>query len=219
TRFPTSLINLFVKNRTRFTRPNSNKPFHRQTSDPLSPKTPSSIGCTVVSAESDCSDSPSLTQLITDENLPAKSGAVNSGRGVDRIGGNNNGSGSKSVLVTFFMMVVIVVSIASFEKLTIGITVSAFVLLFLEYAVKRVTLSSKSNVEIKLVAAESFITDSSSFEEIKVKDNTCCDDLTLDCIKGDKNSKGKRSAVKLKSKLKKLFSKKGKEKRDKRMPS
>jgi hypothetical protein len=144
---------------------------------------------------------------------------VDSGHGVDRVGENNNGSGSKSVLVTFFMMVVIVVSIAGFEKITVGITVSAFVLLFLEYAVKRVTFSYKANVENKVVfAAESYIIDSLFFEEIKVKDTFC--------VKGDKNSKGNRNVVKLKSKLKKLFSKKlhgyrkeGKEKRVKRMPS
>ncbi|GAU45078.1 hypothetical protein TSUD_85630 [Trifolium subterraneum] len=188
TRFPTSLINLFVKNRTHFKKPNSNKPFHRQISDPPSPKTPSFNGCTVVSAESDCSESPSLPELITDENLPPTNGIVDSGHGVDRVGENNNGSDSKSVIVTFFMMVVIVFSIASFEKLTIGITVSAFVLLFLEYTVKRFTLSSTANVEIKVVTAESCITDSLFFEEIKVKD-TCCEDLTLDCVKGDKNSK------------------------------
>ncbi|KAK2383679.1 ethylene-responsive nuclear protein / ethylene-regulated nuclear protein (ERT2) [Trifolium repens] len=226
TRFPTSLINLFVKNHTHFKKPNSNKPFHRQISDPLSPKTPTFIGCTVVSTESDCSESPSLTQLITDENLPPTNGVVDSGHGVDRVWENNNGSGLKSVLVTFFMMVVIVVSIASFEKLTVGITVSAFVLLFLEYAVKRIVLPFKANVEIKVVAAGScIIIDSSFFEVIKVED-TSCDDLTLDCVKGDKNSKGNRNVVKLKSKLKKLFSKKlhgynkeGKEKRVKRIPS
>jgi hypothetical protein len=65
------------------------------------------------------------------------------------------------------MMVVIVVSVAGFEKITVGITVSAFVLLFLEYAVKRVTLSYKANVEIKVVfAVESYISDSLFFEEI-----------------------------------------------------
>jgi hypothetical protein len=219
TRFPTSLINLFVKNRNHFKQPNSNKPFLRQISDPPSLKTPTFIGCTVVSTESDFSESPSLTQLITEENLPPTNGVVDSGHGVDRVGENNNGSGSKSVLVTFFMMVVIVVSIAGFEKITVGITVSAFVLLFLEYAVKRVTFSYKANVENKVVfAAESYIIDSLFFEEIKVKDTFC--------VKGDKNSKGNRNVVKLKSKLKKLFSKKlhgyrkeGKEKRVKRMPS
>ncbi|XP_058734005.1 uncharacterized protein LOC131605695 [Vicia villosa] len=237
TAFPASLVDLLINNRTRFTRPKSNKPFRRRTSDPPSPEMPSLTDY----AELDRHEYASLTQLTTDENLHANNGVEDSGHGVNRVGKNNDGSGSKTLLVTFIMMLVIVVSIASVEKLTVGITLSAFAVLFLEYAWKRVVLCSKPNVEINVVEAE--------FEEIKVvgvcsEETSSYDDVfQLNSVKGDKkldyseseeqeyhsNEKVVDSChvsikvsrrVKLKSKLKKLLTKKlqssGKEVKEKR---
>ncbi|CAK8578137.1 unnamed protein product [Lathyrus sativus] len=223
TGFPASLVDLLIKNRSRFTRPRSDKSFHRQTPDPPSP-------------ELDRHESPSLTQWITDGNLHTNNGVEDSGHGVNRVGNNNDGSGSKTLLVTFLMMLVIVVSIASVEKLTVGITVSAFALLFLENAWNRVVECSKPNVEFNVVEAKSCVTD--SFEEIKVvgvcpEETSSYDDvLQLNCseIKEDHlNEKVVDSchvpikvsrSVKLKTKLKKLLTKKlqssGKEVREKR---
>lgn len=222
TGFPTSLIDLLIKNRTRFTNPKSNKPFQTQTSDPPPPETPSFNDCKVDCAEPDHTDSQNLTQLITDENLHVNDDVVlNSDQGVTRVGKSNDGSGSKSVLGIFLMMFITVVSIASFEKLTVGVTVSALVLLFLEYAV----LCSKPKEEIKVV-----LTDSLSFEEIKVvgvssEDTSSCDGVKLDCVKEDKklecsekvvdsckvslHEKNKvNNSVKFKSMLKKLLGQK-----------
>lgn len=217
TGFPTSLIDLLIKNRTRFTKPNSNKPFQTPTSDPLPPKIPSFNDC----AESDHTESQNLTQLITDEeNLHVNDdGVLNSDHGVTRVGKSKDGLGSKSVLCIFLMMFIIVVSIASFEKLTVGITVSAFVLLSLEYVMKH------ENEEVKVV-----LTDTLSFEEIEVvgvssEDTSSYDGVKLDCVKEDKKlhcsekvvdsckvslhekNKGNNS-VKFKFMLKKLLTKK-----------
>jgi len=200
TGFPTSLIDLLIKNRTRFTKPNSNKPSH-----PPPQKIPSFNDCKVDSAEPDHTESQHSTQLITDD-------------GVCRVGKSNDGSGSKSVLVTLFMMLVVFVSIVSFDKLVVGTTVSAFVLLFLEYAMKH------DNEEIKVV-----VTDSLSFEEIEVvgvssEDTSSCDGVKLDCVMEDKklncsekvvdsckvslHEKNKlNNSVKFKSMLKKLTKK------------
>ncbi|KAL5054660.1 hypothetical protein RYX36_035342 [Vicia faba] len=219
TGFPATLVALLINNRSRFTRPKSDKSFHRQTSDPPSPEIPS------LATELDRHEYPSLTLWATTD---ANDGVNDSGRGVNRVEKNNDGSGSKTLLVTFLMMLVIVVSIARVEKLTVGITVSAFALLFLEYLRKR--------VGIKVVEAESCVTD--SFEEIEVV-GVCSskdDVLQLNCVKGDKkldcsdsNEKVVDSchvsvkvsrSVKLKSKLKKFLSKKlqscGKEAKEKR---
>lgn len=236
TGFPASLVDLLIKNRTRFARPKSDKSFHRQTPDPPSPEIPSLISCACDCADSDRHESASLTQWITDGNLHTNNGVEDSGYGVNRVRNNNGGSGSKTLLVTFLMMLVIIVSISSVEKLTVGITVSAFALLFLENAWKRVVLRSKPNVEFNAVEAESSVTD--SFEEIKVvgvcsEETSSYDDVfQLNCseIKEDRSNekvvdschvsiKVSRS-VKLKTKLKKLLSKKlqssGKEVKEKR---
>lgn len=129
TGFPTSLIDLFVKNRSHFRKPKpkSNKPVHRETGFPTfdpPPETPSSSGC----AGSGRDEAPSLTQLVT-ATLRGNDGVAGSGHGV-RSGG---GSGSKTVLIAFLGMLGVVVLIASLEKVTVGITVSAFALLFFEH--------------------------------------------------------------------------------------
>lgn len=184
-------------------------------------------------AELDRHEYASLTRWTTDGNLHAKDGVEDSGHGVNRVRKNNDGSGSNTLLVTFLMMLVIIVSIASIEKLTVGITVSAFAVLFLEYAWKRVVLCSKPNVEINVVEAE-------SLEAIKVV-GVCSDETSsyddvhqLNCSESEEHDyhshekvvgscgvsiKTSRS-VKLKSKLKKLLTKKlqssGKEVKEKR---
>lgn len=202
TGFPTSLIDLLIKNRTRFTKPNSSKPFQTQTSDPLPPETPCFNDCKVDCAEPDHTESQNLTQLITDdENLHVNDD------GICRIGKSNDGSGSKLVLGIFLMMFVIIASIASFEKLTVGITVSAFVLLFLEYTMKHKVA----------------VNDSLSFEEIKVvgvssEDTSSCDGVKLDCVKEDKkldcsekvslHENKVNNSIKFKSMLKKLLGQK-----------
>lgn len=170
TGFPTSVIDLFAKNRTRFRKPNSKKPVHREISDPPPPpispapppppklpETSSSSGFAVVSSED-----PSLTpSVIANDNVHGDDGGSGSGRETIRVGECGGGSGSKTVLASVLkMFVVAVVLITSVKQLTVGITFSAFLLLFLEYTGKRVVSClrpcSDANVGIIKCLAEKF---------------------------------------------------------------
>ncbi|XLR17191.1 hypothetical protein S83_045129 [Arachis hypogaea] len=145
TGFPTSLIDLFVKNRSRFTRTKSKRPLQPGIYDPpppppstpvLSPvpETSSSGDLSVVRAHA-----PSLTPLVT-VNDGGDDGGVSGSEEVIRVGECGCESYSKSVLassVKWKALFLVVVLISSVMKLTVGITVSAVTLLFLENVGKR----------------------------------------------------------------------------------
>ncbi|MED6192849.1 hypothetical protein PIB30_013949 [Stylosanthes scabra] len=134
TGFPTSLIDLFVKNRSRFTRPKSKTHLQPNISDP--PPPPPSTPVPETSSSGDlyavCTNDPILTPLVTVDH-----GGLSGSEEVNRVGECGY---SKSVLaasVKLKALFVVVVLITSVMKLTVGITVSAVTLLFLENVGKR----------------------------------------------------------------------------------
>ncbi|XP_027338873.1 uncharacterized protein LOC113852721 [Abrus precatorius] len=126
TGFPTSLIDLFVKNRSRFKKHRSKKPLHHDIPDPPPPSP-----ATTPPPSLSLSEIP----LPTPELEPNADEAAVSGR----VGECGSGSGFNLVIVKILMVVVL---LSTVKRVTVGITVSAFALLFLEYAMKRVVLSS-----------------------------------------------------------------------------
>ena len=101
---------------------------------PPVPETSTSSDFKVVRAD----EAPSLTPLVIGSAGGEDDGVAGSGPNVNRVGECGCGSGSKSVLAAFLkVLFVVVVLITSVMKLTVGITVSAFALLFVEYTGKR----------------------------------------------------------------------------------
>ncbi|KAF7842422.1 putative transmembrane protein [Senna tora] len=127
TGFPTSLIDLFVKNRSRFKKPKLNPPVHRQIPDPP-PRTaaPSSNSTNrmLPCAERRHSEAPISRRSVGDD-----------GADQDLAG---SGSDANKVIGALMKTLMVLVVTLSVKKLTFGITISAFVLLFIEYAGKRV---------------------------------------------------------------------------------
>lgn len=117
TGFPTSLIDLFVKNRNRFKKNRSKKypPPNIPDPPPPSPATPPSPHVPTV-----------LTPKIEQND--------------DRVTECGHGFAVNGVILVKILMVLALV--ASVKRITVGITVSAFALLLLEYAGKRVVLCS-----------------------------------------------------------------------------
>ncbi|XP_061339726.1 uncharacterized protein LOC133286337 [Gastrolobium bilobum] len=137
TGFPTSLIDLFVKNRSRFKKSKSKKPVRPEIPDPPPPPPSPEITPTPLpeppTPTVPRAEAPRLS-LSIGENGEGVAGAV-SGRVGECCG---CGSGSNMVVGVVVKMLVVAVLVATVERLTVGITVSAFALLFLEYAGKRV---------------------------------------------------------------------------------
>ncbi|CAL0301018.1 unnamed protein product [Lupinus luteus] len=126
TGFPTSLIDLFVKNRTRFRKSKSNKPVQPNPdfTDPPPPPPPP----------------PPPSPATTPPHYLNQTVVVNGDEaGISgKVEECETGSGLNIGVVVLVKMFVVLVMIASVERLTVGITVSAFSLVFFEYAGKRV---------------------------------------------------------------------------------
>ncbi|OIW00782.1 hypothetical protein TanjilG_19587 [Lupinus angustifolius] len=149
--FPTSLVDLFVKNRTRFRKYKTKKPVHFDISHPilvtqppmLSPAPPAppppETSCfrdfPVVSTEA-----PSLMPLVVKNDVVDEDdGFAGSSQEVKWVDECESGSGSKTVFgVVLFVFVVVVVLMTSVKEITIGISVLAVLLVFIENAGKRV---------------------------------------------------------------------------------
>ncbi|WVY94899.1 hypothetical protein V8G54_033987 [Vigna mungo] len=120
TGFPTSLIDLFVKNRSRFRKHRTKKPLPPEVPDP--PPPPPSP------ANSPPQPDPRLPNPRTEQNVVAS------------VSDQVAECSLNVILVVKILMVLIVV--ASVKRLTVGITVSTFALLLLEYAGRRVVSGS-----------------------------------------------------------------------------
>ncbi|KAG2244250.1 hypothetical protein Bca4012_023509 [Brassica carinata] len=143
TGFPTSLIHLFFKNRDRLKkssskRNNSNK---AQAPPPTGPTHSHSTRQRVASLP------PPIPQKhdpasVTEDHLPASNKIEDSlvgDGGVTSDGNSGGGGGGCCVLMVVAIKVFVVAVLAlSTKKLAVGITISAFALLFLEFAVPRV---------------------------------------------------------------------------------
>ncbi|KAK7303589.1 hypothetical protein RJT34_14499 [Clitoria ternatea] len=139
TGFPTSLIDLFVKNQNRFKKHRSKKP-HIPDDPPPPPPSP---------ATSPPPPPDPRPPTVSPEEAPTPSPQTEQDNDGNKIPNDIPGrvlecyfwSGLNMVLAKILMVMVLV---ASVKKLTVGITVSAFALLFLEYAGKRVVLCPNS---------------------------------------------------------------------------
>ncbi|XP_058749420.1 uncharacterized protein LOC131622405 [Vicia villosa] len=174
TGFPTSLIDLFVKNRNRFKKTRFKKPVHSDNTDlspsssPSPPPPPPSSPVTPPSPIHDFSseDVPILNPMIgenTDESAVGDSPPVEKPTSTFR---------SKAIVVKTLTVIVLA---ASVKELTVAITVSAFALLFLENALKRAVSCLKPCSNASVVAIES------RFSKIlfRVKDNEIQQPVTV----------------------------------------
>ncbi|KAJ4867676.1 ethylene-responsive nuclear protein / ethylene-regulated nuclear protein (ERT2) [Raphanus sativus] len=134
TGFPTSLIDLFVKNRDRLKKSSSKRNNEAQTQtvptrlrvpSPPPPSLPQKL------------DPPSVTAASKIEEIPVSAESIDDG---DSDGnGDRRGGGGGCVLTVVVIKVFFVAVLAlSTKKLALGITLSAFSLLFLELLVARV---------------------------------------------------------------------------------
>ncbi|RYR12355.1 hypothetical protein Ahy_B04g069892 [Arachis hypogaea] len=133
TGFPTSLIDLFVKNRSRFARTKKRAP-PEQISDPRPP--PPSPAVTPPPSPPILpphAESPRPDAAIQEEIKAAADGGAGAGEVIEFGSGNRVAAG----VAVRWSLVVVMVLIACVERLTVGITVSSLALLFLEYAAKR----------------------------------------------------------------------------------
>ncbi|KAK7412830.1 hypothetical protein VNO78_04492 [Psophocarpus tetragonolobus] len=127
TGFPTSLIDLFVKNRSRFTKHHrSKKPPPLENPDPPPPPPPPSPANPPPPPPS-----PEPTRVPTSQ-VETHDAAVSV---PDPITQHSSGA---NLVVLVMKILVVLVFVASVKRLTVGITVSAFALLLLEYAGPRV---------------------------------------------------------------------------------
>ncbi|XP_014517054.1 uncharacterized protein LOC106774540 [Vigna radiata var. radiata] len=124
TGFPTSLIDLFVKNRSRFRKHRTKKPPPPEVPDPPPPPPSPANSPPPPPSQPD----PRLPNPRTEQNVVASVS--------DQVGECS----LNVILVVKILMVLIVV--ASVKRLTVGITVSTFALLLLEYAGRRVVSGS-----------------------------------------------------------------------------
>ncbi|QCD77388.1 hypothetical protein DEO72_LG1g1011 [Vigna unguiculata] len=122
TGFPTSLIDLFVKNRSRFRKHRTKKPPPPEVPDP--PPPPPSPANSPPPSQPDLR----LPNPRTEQNVVAS------------VSDQVAECSLNVILVVKILMVLIVV--ASVKRLTVGITVSTFALLLLEYAGRRVVSGS-----------------------------------------------------------------------------
>lgn len=152
TGFPTSLIDLFVKNRNRFKKSRFKKPVHSENIDPSPssspPPPPPSSPVTSPSPihEVSSGEVPTPNSLIgenTDES------AVGEAPPVEKL---TSAFRSKAIIVKTLTVIVLA---ASVKELTVAITVSAFALLFLENALKRAVSCLKPCSNASVVEIES----------------------------------------------------------------
>lgn len=125
TGFPTSLIDLFVKNRSRFKRRKS-----KRLSDPfLPPPAPPPSPPEYLTFDDGSTTVMRLVQETTREAV------AQSDRVVD---GSGFGSGPEKAVFAILKILTAIVLTLSVKKLTVGITMSAFALLFLEFVGKHI---------------------------------------------------------------------------------
>ncbi|KAI9122509.1 hypothetical protein K1719_006349 [Acacia pycnantha] len=142
TGFPTSLIDLFVKNRSRFKKPKPMKRTPREIHDPPPPPPvpepePADLSdCLLLRAEPTCPEASTSKRLLRN----GDGGFTGSEPVHDRLGECIGGSDSdqNKVIAAILKMLVVLAVTLTVEKLTLGITISAFVLLFLEFAGRHV---------------------------------------------------------------------------------
>ncbi|KAK4254760.1 hypothetical protein QN277_010093 [Acacia crassicarpa] len=145
TGFPTSLIDLFVKNRSRFKKPKPMRRAPREIHDPPPPPSPEPepepepadlSACLLPRAEPTCPEALTSKRLLRN----GDGGFTGSEPVHDRLGECIGGSDSdpNKVIPAILKMLVVLAVTFTVEKLTLGITISAFVLLFLEFAGKHV---------------------------------------------------------------------------------
>ncbi|KAJ7947379.1 Ethylene-responsive nuclear / ethylene-regulated nuclear protein (ERT2)-like protein [Quillaja saponaria] len=174
TGFPTSLIDLFVKNSDRFKKPKTEKWVQVEISDPVNLTTPSppspppppppstplnTNNLMVVRAEPGCTVvQSSSSRRPVGEDVDGGDGVEDQNRVENCVGGSD----ASSVFVLVLKIFVVVVLALCTKKFTVGITMSAFVLLFLEYAGKRIVywLNLKTwldaNTELKSLSRRVF---------------------------------------------------------------
>ena len=148
TGFPTSLIDLFVKNRHRLKKSSSKRNSKAQTQTAhttrprvLSPPLPQKLDPASVTED--------LTASKIDESLVNGSGLTSENR---HDGDTNHGVGNGGNRGGGCCVLMVVVLALSTKKLAVGITISAFALLFLEFAVPRVLtlLNLCPNAQVRL---------------------------------------------------------------------
>ncbi|CAN7132478.1 unnamed protein product [Brassica rapa subsp. narinosa] len=150
TGFPTSLIHLFVKNRDRLKKSSSKRNNKAQTQTAhttrprvLSPPLPQKLDPTLVTED--------LTASKIDESLVNGSGSTSENR---HDGDNNDGVGNGGNRGGGCCVLMVVVLALSTKKVAVGITISAFALLFLELAVARVFTLIYPCPDVKLIGKE-----------------------------------------------------------------
>ncbi|CAK8531431.1 unnamed protein product [Lathyrus sativus] len=169
TGFPTSLIDLFVKNRNRFKKSRFKKPVHSENIDPSPPPPPPS---SPVLYPSPSSESP--FHGVSSEEIPTPGentdeAAVGEAPPVEKLTSTFR---SKAIIVKTLTVIVLA---ASVKELTVAITVSAFALLFLENALKRAVSC------LKPCSNSSFVEIESRFQKIlfHVKENEIQQPVTV----------------------------------------
>ncbi|KAJ9691261.1 hypothetical protein PVL29_013436 [Vitis rotundifolia] len=158
TGFPTSLIDLFVKNRDRLKKPRKRR---SRVSDPV-PQQPVEPQRRPESVQAPAS-SDSFSEIRSVECEEEEIGGIDGGSLVDGVGEVEESVGRPSgrgVTVAVLKMSVVVILALGTKKLAVGITMSAFLLLFLEYAAKWVfgllTPCSDAQIAIKSLIPKVF---------------------------------------------------------------
>ena len=153
TGFPTSLIDLFAKNRNRFKNSTFAKPVRSEIIDPSSsPSPPPPPPPSPVTTPPSVSESP-IHEVFSEEILNPLIGENTDDGAGDVVPVNKHkrrsSFRSKSIIVKILTVIILA---ASVKELTVAITVSAFALLFLENALKRVVsfLKPCSNVFVSI---------------------------------------------------------------------
>lgn len=158
TGFPTSLIDLFFKNREKLKKPSKKKrrnrpippsddvgsPISCPSPPPPPPPPPSAVGSPLPQRHS--SILPPPPSCVDDICVAAGSSGGDGGGAVveERSGGEESGGrdDANGVLIGVLKVFVVVVLALSTKRLTVGITISAVLLLFLEYVGKHCRLLS-----------------------------------------------------------------------------
>lgn len=202
TGFPTSLIDLFVKNRDRLKKRNNKAPTLTAPTRPrvLSPPLPQKL------------DPEDLATSTIDESSVDGSGlASDSMHGGDNNiedGGNGGGRGGGCCVLTVGVVKVFAVAVLalSTRKLAVGITISAFALLFLELAVARVFTQLIGKKKKKKKREEEKVEESSSSSMEERENNKICFEIiesfqdSVDCIQEVQLPPEEREVVLIKEK-------------------
>ncbi|XP_058196450.1 uncharacterized protein LOC131312583 [Rhododendron vialii] len=158
TGFPTSLVDLFVKNRDRLKKPSKKKKKSNQESIPM----PNSPSVSPVSENSELG-LPSVRVNLASEkvNLVSSDRFGNEiveieERGLVVDGGGGGGGGGEvaaanSILVAILKTFLVVILALGTKQFVVGITMSAFLLLFMEYAGKHLGWLLKPSLDSQLV--------------------------------------------------------------------